>query len=308
MFKMSTGVVALLFAGWFGGACSGQSGLQAVGGTVATAGQAAGSTSSSTAGAGGTGGVAGGTMAGGAGGAAAGTGGTGVCPLDPCRVLVACGDGTEPKIDSCGCSVCPPTADAGVANDAGHADAPPSGSACPMLENLNSMNAAQVNWGAARFWLQCSLTGGVTEDCLSDDAIACSEPDQAAGKVLGCTSRCAADEYGLFYGGVGPMAAPPSIALPAGCRIDLTGPGGPVSYCCPCTLASDKDAAIAEVGAGADTGSDTGLCPSSLAHTGDACPKLNLQCPGVATDPYCFGWHCTCAADGTWTCSPSSCE
>jgi len=313
MCKMSAGFAALLVAGMSGGACGGHSGLKsgqdgasAEGG--ATGGQAGSSVASAIVG--GTGGTvsAGGIAAGGTGGTGGGTGGTVECPLRPCFVLVACADGTVPNSDPCGCPICPPNLDAGVANDAGRADAPPSGQfpACPMLESvlesLNPTDAARVSWAPGRFSLECALANGSTENCLSNDATACG------GSVLGCINQCAADEYGWSVGGIGPgVAAPPP---PAGCRTVPPGRGGPGFTCCPCGQASGRDAASpSEVGTSADTGADTSLCPPGFVGEGDACPSPNLRCPGFGYRPLCENdGTCVCGADGIWVFEPSMCE
>ena len=133
-----------------------------------------------------------------------------------------------------GCSTAP---DAGVAKDAGLADTQLP--ACPMLANLNSTNAAAVSWGSGRMLLNCTYTGGSTEGCLSNDVTGCPGPPLMTttdGDLVGCSDLCAADEYGLSYGGVGPLAAPPSIDLPTGCGSGRYTPAGVAFYCCPCGL------------------------------------------------------------------------
>ena len=193
MCKTSAGFAALLVTGLSGGACGGHSGLKsgqdgasAEGG--ATGGQAGSSVSSAIVGGSNTGGIlsAGGIMAGATGGTIGCTGGMGGCPLRPCFVLVACADGTEPNTDPCGCPICPPTRDAGVAMD----------------------------------------------------------------------------------------------------------------------VASPSEA-------GADTGSDTSLCPPGFAWEGEACPSPNLRCPGVASHPrpLCSNDGTSlCGADGLWVFEPSMCD
>jgi hypothetical protein len=301
MCKMSTGFAVLLVAGLSGGACGGHSGLKsgqdgasAEGG--ATGDQASSSDSSAIVGGSGTGGAVG------------GTGATVECPLHPCFVLASCADRLVPNPDPCGCPICPPNPDAGVANDAGRADGPPSGQfpACPMLESvlesLNPTDAARVSWAPGRFSLECALANGSTENCLSNDATACG------GSVLGCINQCAADEYGWSVGGIGPgVAAPPP---PAGCRTVPPGPG-PGFTCCPCGEASGRDAASSsEVGPSADTGADASLCPPGFVWEGDACPSPNLECPGGGNPPpLCSNsGTCVCGADGIWVFFPGMCD
>jgi hypothetical protein len=139
---------------------------------------------------------------------------------------IACVGGTHPNPDPCGCPLCGPTPDAGVAKDAG----PPT--ACPMLASLNSTDATQVNYSAARALVQCTDTGGTSSVCVSNDITTC--PGSALGAGVSCRDLCAANQYGLAYGGVGPLAAPPSIEPPAGCGPGMYTPGGVAFYCCPC--------------------------------------------------------------------------
>jgi hypothetical protein len=298
MCKMSPGFAALLVAGLSGGACGGHYGLKSgQDGTIAEGGAAGGHAGSSVSSV--IVGGSSGSMAGGTGGVASGTGGTVECPLRPCFVLAACADGTMPNADPCGCPVCPPNLDIGVAKDAGRADAQAGQfSACPMLESmlesLNPTDAARVSWAPGRFSLECALANGSTENCLSNDATTCG------GSVLGCTDQCTADEYGWSVGGIGPgVAAPPP---PAGCRTVPPGPGGPGFTCCPCGEASGRDAASpSEAG--------TSLCPP-VAVEGGACPSPNLRCPGVGNPPFLCSnaGTCVCGADGIWVFFPSSCD
>lgn len=148
-----------------------------------------------------------------------------ICPPIQCPMLAcASGDPVNPG-DPCGCPICAPTPDAGSVKDAGSAEV--QSSACPMLAKLNSTDAAQVGYSAGRAFFQCSLTGGITEECISNDPDGC-------GNLSGCSNQCGPTEYGLSYGGVGPLAPPPSIDLPTGCRLGLPTPGGVAFYCCPC--------------------------------------------------------------------------
>jgi hypothetical protein len=151
-----------------------------------------------------------------------------MCPM------MACTYGHLPTPAPCGCPSCAPAPDAGVAKDAGRADTPLP--VCPMLANLNSTDAAAVSWGSGRMLLECKFTGGTTEDCLSNDVTGCPGPVMTSGDLVGCSDLCAADEYGLSYGGVGPLAAPPSIDLPTGCGSGRYTPAGVAFYCCPCGL------------------------------------------------------------------------
>jgi len=140
---------------------------------------------------------------------------------------IACVGGMHPNPDPCGCPLCGPAPDAGVAKDA----TPPT--ACPTLESLNSTDAAQIGYSAKRMLLECTGSG-ITETCVANDATACPGSGSAVGDSAVCRNLCAENEYGLSYGGVGPLAPPPSIALPAACKLGLPTPGGTAFYCCPC--------------------------------------------------------------------------
>jgi hypothetical protein len=150
-----------------------------------------------------------------------------ICPPIACPAI-ACVGGTHANPDPCGCPLCGLAPDGGVAKDA----TPPTG--CPMLASLNPTDAAQVGYSAGREFLECSYAGGTTEDCISSNATGCPGTVAVEGGLIGCSNLCAASEYGLSYGGVGPSAAPPSIDLPVGCKLGLQTPGGPAFYCCPC--------------------------------------------------------------------------
>jgi hypothetical protein len=142
---------------------------------------------------------------------------------------IACVGGMHPNPDPCGCPICGPTPDAGAAKDA----TPPT--ACPMLASLNSTDAAHVGYTAARVLLTCAYAGGGGV-CVSNDPTACPGFGSVGGDSVSCSNTCTADEYGLGYGGVGPLAAPPSIDLPVGCRLGEPTPGGVAFYCCPCGM------------------------------------------------------------------------
>lgn len=283
MRKIPVAVVAIVMAGW---ACGGQSGLQSTGRDAG----------------------AGGAMGGQAGGTGGGAGGAGGCPLLPCLAQI-CPQGTERTLQPCGCPICVPMPDASAAPDVASADTRSAGplAACPMLESLTSTDAARVNWGVGRVYLECKSTSGVTEGCITDDVTGCPGSVQATGEVIACSDRCANDEYGLSFGGIGPGATSPSIELPAGCRPVLLTPGGVGFTCCPCAEAFNQDAApiVVPRDAGPEAG---GPCPSSLVHPGEACSKPELQCPGVGNDRLCNDWHCTCGTDRTWACNPGVCQ
>lgn len=100
--------------------------------------------------------------------------------------------------------------------------------ACTWPASLDDADAAAGACHAKRALVQCSLPGGVTEACLSDDPAECPGSADAGGT---CTDQCAAGEYGVACGQVGPG----SIGTPpAACRDMGAIPAGIVYYCCPC--------------------------------------------------------------------------
>jgi hypothetical protein len=146
--------------------------------------------------------------------------------------MLACVDGYQPSPDPCGCPTCA-RPDAAVVKDAGRADTQPP--VCPMLASLNATDADHIGYSAERMLIECQ-GGGISGICVSNDVTGCSGSGSVVGGPVNCNNTCAANEYGLGYGGVGPLAAPPSIDLPAGCRLGLQTPGGVAFYCCPCGL------------------------------------------------------------------------
>ena len=121
MCRMSTGVAALIMAGLVG--CGGQPALTSDEGSGGNSAGASGGQAGSTGISSGFGGTtgAGGVGAGKTGGAGGGTGGASGCPLIACPALACVGE-TQPNPDPCGCPICAPTPDAGVAKDAGGQD------------------------------------------------------------------------------------------------------------------------------------------------------------------------------------------
>ncbi len=111
----------------------------------------------------------------------------------------------------------------------------------PTVLALTSAEAGVAPVGVSRTYLSCAL-GDATEDCASDDPSSCS--DHGAGIVGAtedvCTPQCSLDEYAVDYD-VGPQVGadgggfvPTAPVLPAACRSLLAGPGGGLTYCCPC--------------------------------------------------------------------------
>jgi len=152
-----------------------------------------------------------------------------ICPLIACPGI-ACLGGYVPNPDPCGCPLCGPAPDAGAAKDA----TPPT--ACPMLASLNSPDATQVGYTAARALVNCTYADGVRSTCVSNNPTSCSDSGLLVPDSAVCSNLCTADQYGLAYGEAGPLGPPASIDLPAGCGAGMYTPGGVAFYCCPCGM------------------------------------------------------------------------
>ncbi len=99
--------------------------------------------------------------------------------------------------------------------------------ACTWPSSLDATDAASDGaCHAERALVKCSLPGGVTAECLSDDPTSC--PDSTGGS---CADQCNKDEYAVSCGQVGPG---PIGSPPAACRSMGAIPAGIVYYCCPC--------------------------------------------------------------------------
>jgi hypothetical protein len=104
---------------------------------------------------------------------------------------------------------------------------------CKRADGLDGPGAPRDSCTSKRAYLKCDLPGGVTELCLSDDPTRCPDEGVSGGAAaMSCSDQCAADEYAVACGRIGPNVG--SAAPPDGCRSLLAGPGGGISYCCPC--------------------------------------------------------------------------
>jgi hypothetical protein len=84
--------------------------------------------------------------------------------------------------------------------------------------------------GGARAAIDCEFPNGAGCDCITDNA-SCEGCSTGAT----CTNKCAANEYAVSCGAIGP--GDPSITYadaPAGCRLAIATPAGIAFYCCPC--------------------------------------------------------------------------
>ena len=79
----------------------------------------------------------------------------------------------------------------------------------------------------ARALVSCTDPTGAGCACLSDN-ISC---DGCQLQDVTCHDQCAANQYVVACGGVGPGAVP---SPPDGCTFASANPGGVAYYCCPC--------------------------------------------------------------------------
>ncbi|HVV52264.1 MAG TPA: hypothetical protein VHO06_21525 [Polyangia bacterium] len=113
---------------------------------------------------------------------------------------------------------CSNAGDDGVANDL-------EGRQCSWPSSLNDADG-RTACQPARAFVSCTDSTGAGCECLSDQvSCAC----QAAGVT--CQDKCAANQYAVACGGVGPGAVP---SPPDGCTFAGANPGGVAYYCCPC--------------------------------------------------------------------------
>jgi hypothetical protein len=219
MFKMPTGVAALVVAGLACLACTDQFGLNPGGATGGAGGGVKGGQAGSgvvggTIGAGGivVGGAAGvvgagGVGAGGTGGTTrtVGTTGTGGCTSVACPTM-ACLYGYLPSSDPCGCPGCAPPPDAGVAKDATSPDSPiclgllpcvPPPTTCPAGYQLGSSpcgcggcvsvdGGTAVDGATADAGLSCNMSASQYDNSCSVDSDCVGVPfgNPCAGNCL----------------------------------------------------------------------------------------------------------------------------
>jgi hypothetical protein len=94
-------------------------------------------------------------------------------------------------------------------------------------------DAGPAGCRASRTFVQCHDPAGGGCDCASDGALGCDCGASVSAGPWTCDYACAADEYAVSCGSIGPSAGPPADA-PSGCRSLGANPGGIATYCCPC--------------------------------------------------------------------------
>jgi hypothetical protein len=119
-----------------------------------------------------------------------------------------------------------------VANAGQNAEPPDAGDgplpSCIWPPDLEKGVATRTTCAPARAYVSCTLSGGVTEHCLSDHATSCPN----VPSFDPCKDQCRPEEYAVACGGVGPGPIPDP---PAGCRAIPPNPAGYIFYCCPCS-------------------------------------------------------------------------
>jgi len=83
----------------------------------------------------------------------------------------------------------------------------------------------------ARVAVSCHDPAGEGCGCTTDGGTTCDCSGLVNGGPWTCTSTCAANQYTVSCGGVGPGPVPDP---PAGCTSAGAVPAGIVQYCCPC--------------------------------------------------------------------------
>ena len=329
MFKISTGVAALLVASLLGLACTNQAGLNSGEKTGGAGGAAKGGQTGGVAGgSGGTIGVGGivtggssgtiGTGGVGAGGTSGsgGSGGKTSCLPVACPALTCVG-GFQPNSDPCGCPICVPNADAGVAKDAGGPDTTPVCPlvACPMLACVGGYLPNPEPCGCPI----CASTpdAGVTKDAGSPDGPTCPGPVppcvpppktcpagyQLNSPPCGCTGCVPVDGGTAVDGGKPDAPLVCNVMCP---MLACVGGYLPNPEPCGCPIcAPNSDAGV--------TSSDAGLacCPTGFVlygctepdgGAGFACHNPALGCAssltcGQGCDPQVSG-RCQCVQTG----------
>jgi hypothetical protein len=112
------------------------------------------------------------------------------------------------------------------ANDANTDNTNALNSQCSWPSSLNGADG-RTACQPARALVSCTDSTGAGCGCLSDQ-ISC---DGCQIQGVTCRDQCAADQYAVACGGVGPGAVP---SPPDGCTFAGANPGGVAYYCCPC--------------------------------------------------------------------------
>jgi hypothetical protein len=99
----------------------------------------------------------------------------------------------------------------------------------PRLDQADTTGPACV---AAPYLVECALSDGSGETCLSDSPTRCDDTPVVGATQVSCASQCGMFEYAVSCGGGASHEAAPTP--PAACRSWGVVPAGVVLYCCPC--------------------------------------------------------------------------
>ncbi len=101
---------------------------------------------------------------------------------------------------------------------------------CRWPEDLNGADG-RTACIPARVSLSCHDPAGDGCGCTTDGGTTCDCSGLADAGPWTCTSTCAANQYIVSCGGVGPGPVP---GPPEGCTFADSIPAGIARYCCPC--------------------------------------------------------------------------
>ncbi|HSS40453.1 MAG TPA: hypothetical protein VLT58_16925, partial [Polyangia bacterium] len=101
---------------------------------------------------------------------------------------------------------------------------------CHWPEALNGADG-RTACAPARAMVSCRDPRGEGCGCTTDGGATCDCSGIVGGGPWICTSSCAANQYVVDCGGVGPGPVPDP---PAGCVFSSAVPAGISYYCCPC--------------------------------------------------------------------------
>jgi hypothetical protein len=128
-------------------------------------------------------------------------------------IAVHCGGTTTPDVEG----------------DSAIGSSPPSSGALPACSWPASLNDSRTTCSASRAQVSCTYPNGSGCGCTTSGAIECAGCGPNSGAT--CQDQCAATEYAVACGGVGPGPVPDP---PSSCRFTGAVPAGIAYYCCPC--------------------------------------------------------------------------
>jgi len=102
---------------------------------------------------------------------------------------------------------------------------------CRWASSLNDAGPGACHASRAQVW--CTDPAGDGCGCSSDGAMSCDCSAVAGGGPWTCAFKCAANQYSLACGSIGPGAGA-AASPPDGCTAAGATPAGIAYYCCPC--------------------------------------------------------------------------